>query len=427
MRTCSKCKKETMEDIDLLNSISRESKPKSEYDYTVETKVEPEPDINITRLTYSSNRSFSSNKNWKRKYDICRPCGEEEYKEEKEWKDARYEEKNGASERESLLRFEAYELGIKNIGNYPFEMLENLVKEEKKKRSEYRRGVWSKSEKPKKAPSFKSVIGVSDGKKAIVDSIVRPLQRPDLYPLGWNRCILMFGPPGTGKTLLASYAAQEIDTEFIEKDAAQIKSMWVGESEQNVARLFNDARNKFQNLRSKKPIIIFIDEVDALFGTKKGGCDNDVAMRNQFLKELDSLGDKNCNVPLYVIASTNKPWNLDFAFIRRFQKRVYVGMPDKESRMEMLKLYTSKLNLEQSIDFRVLSEICDGYSGSDIENVCRDAYQYTLDKVFESDVHSVPTPISKQDFVNAIERRNPSVSNEVICEIEDWARINKAN
>jgi len=106
---------------------------------------------------------------------------------------------------------------------------------------------------------------------------------------------------------------------------------------------------------------------------------------------------------------------------------VYVGMPDKESRMEMLKLYTSKLNLEQSIDFRVLSEICDGYSGSDIENVCRDAYQYTLDKVFESNVHSVPTPISKQDFVNAIERRNPSVSNAVICEIEDWARINKAN
>ena len=392
MRTCPKCNKETMEDIDVLNSVSRKNRD--------EKKI---------------------------KYDICRPCGEQEYKEEKEWEDARYEAENGTSERESSLRWEAYELGIRNASNYPFEMLENLVKEEKKRRSEYRRGVWSKPEKPKKAPSFKSVVGVSDGKKAIVDSIVRPLQRPDLYPLGWNRCILMFGPPGTGKTLLASYAAQEMDTEFIEKDAAQIKSMWVGQSEQNVARLFNDARNKFQNLGSKKPIIIFIDEVDALFGTKKGGCDNDVAMRNQFLKELDSLGGKNCNVPLYVIASTNKPWNLDFAFVRRFQKRVYVGMPDKESRIEILKLYTSKLNLEQSIDFRVLSEICDGYSGSDIENVCRDAYQYTLDKVFESNVHSMPTPISNQDFINAIERRSPSVSNQVICEIEDWAQINKAN
>ena len=72
---------------------------------------------------------------------------------------------------------------------------------------------------------------------------------------------MMFGPPGTGKTLLASYAAQEMDTEFIEKDAAQIKSMWVGQSEQNVARLFNDARNKFQNLGSKKPIIIFIFKI----------------------------------------------------------------------------------------------------------------------------------------------------------------------
>ena len=392
MRKCPKCNKETMEDIDVLNSVSRKNKDEK-----------------------------------KKKHDICRPCGKQEYKEEKELEDARYEAENGTSERESQLRYEAYELGIRNAGNYPFEMLENLVKEEKKRRSEYRRGIWSKAEKPKKTPSFKRVVGVSDGKKAIVDSIIRPLQRPDLYPLGWNRCILMFGPPGTGKTLLASYAAQEMDTEFIEKDAAQIKSMWVGQSEQNVARLFNDARNKFQNLGSKKPIIIFIDEVDALFGTKNGGCDNDVAMRNQFLKELDSLGGKNCNVPLYVIASTNKPWNLDFAFVRRFQKRVYVGMPDKESRIEILKLYTSKLNLDPSIDFRVLSEICDGYSGSDIENVCRDAYQFTLDKVFESNVHSMPTPISNQDFINAIERRSPSVSNQVICEIEDWAQINKAN
>ena len=392
MRTCPQCNKETMEDIDVLNSVSRKNRDEK-----------------------------------KSKYDICRPCGEEEYKEEKEWKDARYEEKNGASERESLLRFEAYELGIKNTGNYPFEMLENLVKEEKKKRSEYRSGVWSKSEKPKKAPSFKSVIGVSDGKKAIVDSIVRPLQRPDLYPLGWNRCILMFGPPGTGKTLLASYAAQEIDTEFIEKDAAQIKSMWVGESEQNVARLFNDARNKFQNLRSKKPIIIFIDEVDALFGAKKGGCDYGVEMRNQFLKELDSLGDKNCNLPLYVIASTNKPWNLDFAFVRRFQKRVYVEMPNETGREEMLKLHTSKLNVSPSIDFKYLSEMCDGYSGSDLKNVCRDAYQSTIDRVFESDVKAELDPVSERDFVNAIERRNPSVSNEVICQIEEWSKSNKAN
>jgi SpoVK/Ycf46/Vps4 family AAA+-type ATPase len=302
-----------------------------------------------------------------------------------------------------------------------------MVKEEMKMRSEYKRGVWSNPEKPKKAPSFESVVGVSDGKKAIIDSIVRPLQRPDLYQMGWNRCILLFGPPGTGKTLLASDAAQEIDAEFIEKDAAQINSKWVGESEQNVARLFNDARNKFLNLGSKRPIIIFIDEVDALFGEKKGGCDNGVEMRNQFLKELDSLGDKNCNLPLYVIASTNKPWNLDFAFVRRFQKRVYVEMPDETGREEMLKLHTSKLNVDSSIDFEHLSEICVGYSGSDLKNVCMDAYQSTIDRVFESDVKAELDPVSERDFANAIESRSPSVSNEVICQIEEWAKSNKAN
>ena len=392
MRTCTKCKKDTMEDIDLLNSISRKNKEEE-----------------------------------KSKYDICRPCGELECAEEKEWEEARVGEKTATSPGEDLLRYEAWRLGIKNDGNYPFEMLEKMVKEEMKMRSEYKRGVWSNPEKPKKAPSFESVVGVSDGKKAIIDSIVRPLQRPDLYQMGWNRCILLFGPPGTGKTLLASDAAREIDAEFIEKDAAQINSKWVGESEQNVARLFNDARNKFLNLGSKRPIIIFIDEVDALFGEKKGGCDNGVEMRNQFLKELDSLGDKNCNLPLYVIASTNKPWNLDFAFVRRFQKRVYVEMPDETGREEMLKLHTSKLNVDSSIDFEHLSEICVGYSGSDLKNVCMDAYQSTIDRVFESDVKAELDPVSERDFANAIESRSPSVSNEVICQIEEWAKSNKAN
>ena len=139
------------------------------------------------------------------------------------------------------------------------------------------------------------------------------------------------------------------------------------------------------------------------------------------------MGDKNCNLPLYVIASTNKPWNLDFAFVRRFQKRVYVEMPNETGREEMLKLHTSKLNVSPSIDFKYLSEMCDGYSGSDLKNVCRDAYQSTIDRVFESDVKAELDPVSERDFVNAIERRNPSVSNEVICQIEEWSKSNKAN
>ena len=392
MSNCKKCNRNNMEVIDVLNSISR------------------------------ANRNARINK-----FDICRPCGVQELKEEKEREEAMYEELSGISERDASVRWEAGRLGIKNIDNYPFEMLEKMVEEEKQKRFEYKEGRWNNPEKPKKAPSFESVVGVSDGKKAIVDSIVRPLQRPDLYEMGWNRCVLLFGPPGTGKTLLASDAAREIDAEFIERDAAQINSKWIGESEQNVARMFNDARNKFMNLGSKRPIIIFIDEVDALFGDKRGGCDYGVEMRNQFLKEMDSLGDKNCNIPLYVVASTNKPWNLDFAFVRRFQKRVHVKMPDETGRAEMLKLHTNKLNLDSSVDFNYLSEMCTGYSGSDLKNVCRDAYQSTIDRVFESDVKLELDPISERDFVNAIERRSPSVSNEVICQIEDWARSNQAN
>ena len=408
MRICPRCNQNTMEDISVLNSMSLESKNSEDPSY-----------------------------------DICRPCGKEDYRKEKEEREKYYQETHGVSLREDELRYEAYTLGIKNVGIYPFEMLEDMVKEEKKRKAEYRRGVWSKSEKPKKTPTFDSVVGVSDGKKAIIDSIIRPLQRPDLYPLGWNRCILLFGPPGTGKTLLASQSAREIDAEFIEKDAAQIKSKWIGESEQNVARLFNEARNKFKYLKSKRPIIIFIDEIDALFGRAvEGSCDYDVEMRNQFLKELDGLGDKENNIPLYVIGSTNKPWNLDFAFVRRFQKRVHIGMPNQQDRIEMLNLYTKGLNLSTSIDLGVLADYCEGYSGSDIKDVCRDAYQITIDKVFESDIHTIPdalpslgdytelkTPdaISQQDFVNAFERRSASVSKNVLSQIEEWNKIHRAN
>ncbi|MEM4701156.1 MAG: AAA family ATPase, partial [Candidatus Bathyarchaeia archaeon] len=100
------------------------------------------------------------------------------------------------------------------------------------------------------------VIGLDSAKRAIKEAIIYPVQRPDLFPLGWPRGILLFGPPGCGKTLLAAAAATEIDAVFISVDAASIMSKWLGEAEQNVARLFESARKSA--LEDKKPSIIFI-------------------------------------------------------------------------------------------------------------------------------------------------------------------------
>ncbi|RLI17681.1 AAA family ATPase, partial [Candidatus Bathyarchaeota archaeon] len=143
----------------------------------------------------------------------------------------------------------------------------------------------------KEKPDVKwdQVVGLEHAKKAIKEAIVYPVQRPDLFPLGWPRGILLFGPPGCGKTLLAAAVATEIDATFISVDAASIMSKWLGEAEQNVARLFSSAREVAGNGR---PVIVFIDELDSLMGKHSNEVGGETRVRNQFLKEMDGIIDK---------------------------------------------------------------------------------------------------------------------------------------
>jgi SpoVK/Ycf46/Vps4 family AAA+-type ATPase len=281
------------------------------------------------------------------------------------------------------------------------------------------------TEKPK--VNWEEVVGLDTAKKAIKEAIVYPVQRPDLFPLGWPRGILLFGPPGCGKTLIAAAVATELDATFYSIDAASIMSKWLGEGEQNVAKLFVSAR---KSSNEGKAAIVFVDELDSLMGQHSNEVGGEIRVRNQFLKEMDGVMDKGKALHVYVIGATNKPWDLDWAFIRRFQKRILVPLPDHPTRLMMLKLYTSNLQIEQDVDLHELARLSEGFSGSDIRDVCQSAQLKLIGEFFETgkamDKEAKPRALTMTDFRGILEDRKPSVSMGMLSHYSRWFEAFKA-
>ncbi len=287
--------------------------------------------------------------------------------------------------------------------------------------------------KEKPNVSWNEVIGLDDAKSALRESIVYPTKRADLFPLGWPRGLLFYGPPGCGKTILAAATASEIDGYFVNVDAASMMSKWLGEAEKNVSKLFKMAHAL--NEKEGKPVILFIDEVDSLLGSRSSEIGGEIRTKNQFLSEMDGVNSKGKDVKLYVIGATNKPWSLDWPFLRRFQKRIYVSLPSLEARQNLFDLYTAPLKKDMRIKTHELAKLFEGYSASDIKDVCQSAQLKAVHELFDSTAYQEPVQgqelpqpknLTMLDFRQIKTQRKPSVSTEMIRAYYKWSEDFKA-
>ncbi|KAI0381062.1 AAA-domain-containing protein [Hypomontagnella monticulosa] len=283
---------------------------------------------------------------------------------------------------------------------------------------------------------WSDVAGLDIAKNALKEAVVYPFLRPDLF-MGLRepaRGMLLFGPPGTGKTMLARAVATESKSTFFSISASSLTSKYLGESEKLVRALFALAK-------MMAPSIIFVDEIDSLLSQRSGSGEHEATRRikTEFLIQWSDLqraaagresngankerGDPN---RVLVLAATNLPWAIDEAARRRFVRRQYIPLPEAQTRATQLKtlLGQQKHSLTDT-DIAELVDLTDGFSGSDITALAKDAAMGPLRALGEALLHMTMDqirPIELADFKAALKTIRPSVSREGLKEYEDWAR-----
>ncbi|MEA2071606.1 MAG: AAA family ATPase [Asgard group archaeon] len=265
------------------------------------------------------------------------------------------------------------------------------------------------------------VAGLADAKRALREAIILPMKRPDLFKGARNpwRGILLFGAPGTGKTLLARAVATEVDATFFNVSASSIISKWLGESEKLVQELFESAQEK-------QPSLIFIDEIDSIASTRGGG-EHDAMRRvkTTFMTQMDGVTTKKTD-RIVVIGATNLPWELDPAFRSRFEKRIYINLPDLKARSKIFEIHTRGVECDETVDFELIGEMSDGYSGRDIQLICREAVMMPVRDLDTSGALDNPEitarKVTLDDFIKAFNKIKPSVAPEELLQHREWAK-----
>ncbi|XP_051132188.1 uncharacterized protein LOC127252165 isoform X2 [Andrographis paniculata] len=244
--------------------------------------------------------------------------------------------------------------------------------------------------------TFDDIGALDNVKETLKELVMLPLQRPELFSKGQltKPCkgILLFGPPGTGKTMLAKAVATEAGANFINISMSSITSKWFGEGEKYVKAVFT--------LASKiSPSVIFVDEVDSMLGRRENPGEHEAMrkMKNEFMVNWDGLRTKDKERVL-VLAATNRPFDLDEAVIRRLPRRLMVSLPDAQNREKILKVILAKEELSPNTDLGAVAKMTEGYSGSDLKNLCVSAAHCPIREILDKE---------KKDKAMATEEQKP--------------------
>jgi transitional endoplasmic reticulum ATPase len=262
--------------------------------------------------------------------------------------------------------------------------------------------------------SWEDIGGLEDIKQELREAVEWPLKYPKLYEKAGIRPlngILLFGPPGCGKTLLAKAIATESQSNFIAIKGPEIFSKWVGESERAVREIFRKARQA-------APSIIYFDEIDAI-SAGRGTSESThtfASIVNQILVEMDGIENRK---GIVTIASTNRPDIVDPAFLRpgRFDRLIFVKDPDYEARLKILEVHTKGMPISEDVSLKDIAQNTVGYSGADLENVCREAGMEAIREKMEK-----LDKIEKKHFEFALTKIKSTLPKEIVDKYENIAK-----
>jgi len=243
--------------------------------------------------------------------------------------------------------------------------------------------------------SYTNIGGLSEQIRELREVIELPLTNPELFVrvgIKAPKGVLLYGPPGTGKTLLARAAANQMEANFLKVVSSAIVDKYIGESARIIREMFGYARDH-------EPCVIFMDEIDAIGGKRLGdGQSADREIQRTLMELLNQLDGFEELGRVKVIMATNRPDVLDPALLRpgRLDRKIEIGLPNEQGRLEIMKIHSAKLAKKEEIDFEPIVKMSDEFNGADLRNVCTEAGMFAI--------NSTRDYVIQEDFMRAVRK-----------------------